>query len=206
MKEYSRVGNCTSLESFLSLTRNLGGIIYHPNGELYDAVTANDGTSARAGSFSQKFGFQEFPLHTDTAFWGVPARLLIMWSPKASTTPTTILSWNDILDRFSERDRRYISDAIFTVHTYECIKYSSLNFISAGEKGFRYDPNIMIPANRQGEVFVNLFNEIIRETQLTEFHWSGSNALILDNWNMLHGRRNIENMHEGRIIFRAYVR
>ncbi|AYH36010.1 MULTISPECIES: TauD/TfdA family dioxygenase [Pectobacterium] len=206
MKEYNRLENCTSLENFLSLARNLGDITYHPNGELYDAVIANDGTDARTGSFSRKFGFQEFPLHTDTAFWAVPARLLVMWSPKASTSPTTILSWSDILDSFSEYEKKYISDAIFTVHTYECIKYSSLKFNFSGRKGFRYDPNIMHPANKQGEEFVRIFNKIVHEMKLTEIHWTGSNALVLDNWNMLHGRKHIENIHEGRLIFRAYVR
>ncbi|MFL4294132.1 TauD/TfdA family dioxygenase [Enterobacter asburiae] len=206
MQEYCRVEGCTSLEGFLTLARGLGEILHHPNGELYDIVTANDGTGAKRGSFSQRFGFQEFPLHTDTAFWEIPARLLIMWSPKASNTPTTMLSWRNILAFFSECDKKNIQNAIFTVHTYERIKYSGLNFISAGSRGFRYDPNIMVPANGPADEFVKVYNEIINYVKSTEFHWYGSNALVLNNWNMLHGRKGIENMHESRTIFRIYVR
>ena len=206
MYGYYSVENCTSVESFLSLVRSLGEIINHPNGELYDVVIANDGTSARIGSFSKNFGYQDFPLHTDTAFWPIPARLLVLWSPKSSATSTTLLSWNDVLGLFTEYEKKIIDDAIFTVHTYENIRYSSIKFVTAGEKGFRYDPNIMLPANKQGEAFVKLYNKAMQRMNLIDFHWSGSNVLIINNWNMLHGRKFVENAHEDRQLFRAYVR
>ncbi|WP_272658754.1 TauD/TfdA family dioxygenase [Providencia sp. PROV148] len=206
MKGFKNVENCDSLENFLSLVNSLGEVIYHPNGEFYDIVIANDGTSARSGSFSQNFGYHSFPLHTDTAFWSIPAKILVMWSPKANTTPTTLLSWDDLLEKFSVYERKLINDAVFIVHTYEYTKYSSLKFITSNKKGFRYDPNIMTPANKQGKEFVSIYNKIIQQIKLTDFHWSGSNALIIDNWNMLHGRKHVENTHEDRQIFRAYVR
>ncbi|CNK68919.1 TauD/TfdA family dioxygenase [Yersinia enterocolitica] len=206
MNGYNSVENCTSVDSFLELARSLGEIICHPNGELYDIVIANDGTNARTGSFSKNFSFKDFPLHTDTAFWAIPARLLVMWSPKASSASTTIVSWNDLLKLFSESEKNILYDAIFTVHTYEHIKYSGVKFVTSGKKGFRYDPNIMHPANKQGEEFVMVYKKAIQEVKLVDFNWSGSNALVLDNWNMLHGRKHVENIHENRRVFRAYVR
>lgn len=206
MNDYYVVENCSSVECFLSLAKNLGEITCHPNGEVYDVVVANNGVNARTGSFSQKFGFDEFPLHTDTAFWAIPARFLVMWSPEVSATSTTILSWRDILDSFSESEKRIINDAIFLVNTFENISYRGVEFSSSGDKGFRYDPNIMTPANKQGELFVGIFHRVIQRMNLINFHWSGSNVLIINNWNMLHGRSQIENKHENRKIFRAYVR
>ncbi|KAF6661474.1 hypothetical protein HFD91_08865 [Enterobacteriaceae bacterium EKM102V] len=206
MNEYEIVENCTSIESFIKLAKSLGEIISHPNGEIYDVVIANDGTNAKTGTFSHKFGFNEFPLHTDTAFWAIPARLLIMWSPVASTTSTTILPWRDILDSFSKSDKKIINEAIFLVRTFESTSYRSVKFTSYGETGYRYDPNIMIPANEQGKKFAELFNKAIQKISLNNFNWSGSNALIINNWKMLHGRNQVNNEQESRTIFRAYVR
>ena len=206
MNKYNIVEECDSVESFLSLAKSLGEIIPHPNGEVYDVIIANDGVNAKTGSFSQNFGFAEFPLHTDTAFWAIPARFLIMWSPEASTTSTTILSWRDIVDAFSESEKKIINDAIFKVHTYESVNYRGLKFSSPLGNGFRFDPNIMTPANEQGGKFIEIFHEVIRGMNLINFNWSGSNALVLNNWNMLHGRSKVENKHEIRKIFRAYVR
>lgn len=206
MSEYNIVEECNSIQNLLSLAEGLGEVIFHPNGEKYDVVVANDGINAKAGSFSQNFGFDEFPLHTDTAFWAIPARLLVMWSPEASTTSTTMLSWGDILDSFSKIEKKILNDAIFKVHTFENVSYRGVKFSSLTAKGFRYDPNIMIPANEQGKDFVAIFHRTIREMKLIDFHWSGSNALVINNWNMLHGRNQVKNKNESRKIFRIYVR
>jgi len=205
-KGYNSVENCTSLENFLAHARSLGEIIPHPNGELYDVVIANDGTNARNGSFSKNFGFQSFPLHTDTAFWAIPSRLLVMWSPNASSTSTTLLSWSKILEFLSEKEIKILNDSIFTMQTYEIAKYTAIKFIHSGVRGFRYDPNIMYPANKQSEEFVGIYREILRKVNMIDFNWSGSNALVIDNWSMLHGRNHIKDKNESRQIFRAYVR
>lgn len=206
MNLYYEANDCHSVEDFLSLTRSLGEIINHPNGEQYDIVSANNGSSARKGSFSHNFGFNFFPLHTDTAFWDIPARLMVMWSPKVSATSTTLMPWHKIIDSIPNGKREIINDAIFTLYTYEYVKYCSLKLLTSGITGFRYDPNIMNPANKQAEEFVFYYNLFIQETDLDEFKWSGSNALIVDNWNVLHGRKIVENTKENRRIYRAYVR
>lgn len=206
MNEHEIVEDCNSVEDFLIIARSLGEIIRHHNGDLYDVVVANNGLNAKTGTFSQKFGFAAFPLHTDTAFWATPARFLVMWSPKASTTPTTILAWKDILNLLPEKEIKAINNAIFTVNTFENVSYRSIKFDSHGVKGFRYDPNIMLPANEEGKKFEEIFHKTIKSMSFIDVNWSGSNALLLNNWNMLHGRKQVKNKHEVREIFRVYVR
>lgn len=206
MNEYNVIEKCNSVESFISLVHKLGKIIPTSNDHEYDVVIANDGKNAKFGSFSKNFGLNKFPLHTDTAFWATPARLLVMWSPEASSTSTTMLPWKDILDRFTQTEKKALNDAIFVVETFENSNYRAINFNSSGENGYRYDPNIMLPANRQAEIFVEAFNKVISEKNLIDLYWSGSNALVLNNWKMLHGRNQVKNEHEKRKIFRAYVR
>lgn len=205
MNEYN-IEKCNSVESFLSLAKKHGELICTPNGQEYDIVIANDGNNAKRDSFSKNFGFGKFPLHTDTAFWATPARILVMWSPDRSSAPTTMLPWNDILDRFSLSEKKALKDAIFIVKTFESSNYRAITFLSSGEIGYRYDPNIMFPANNHAGKFVEAFNNVISEINLINLYWSGSNALVLNNWNMLHGRSRVNNEHEKRRIFRAYVR
>lgn len=206
MNEYNVIENCDSVESFISLVKKLGEIIPTTNGQEYDVIVANDGRNARLGSFSQNFGLNTFPLHTDTAFWAVPARLLVMWSPEISSTSTTMLPWKDILDRFSQTEKNAVNEAVFVVKTFENSNYRAINFISSKKNGYRYDPNIMLPANRQAEKFVEAFNKVISQVNLIDLYWSGSNVLVLNNWKMLHGRSRVDNEHEKRKIYRAYVR
>ncbi|WP_210526406.1 TauD/TfdA family dioxygenase [Pantoea ananatis] len=206
MNHFYEVKNCSSVEQLLSLARNLGEITHHPNGELYDIICANDGSNARTGSFSHNFGFQSFPLHTDTAFWDIPARFLLMWSPKASAVPTTFIPWTRLLDFIPESKIRVINDAIFTVHTYESVKYCSLKFKFDGRQGFRFDPNIMKPANKHAIEFCKIYNDFFQSEDLNEFSWLGCSALILDNWHVLHGRGHVATPNENRKIFRVYVR
>jgi len=206
MNEYNVIENCDSVESFISLVKKLGEITPTTNGQEYDVIVANDGRNARLGSFSQNFGLNTFPLHTDTAFWAVPARLLVMWSPEISSTSTTMLPWKDILDRFSQTEKNAVNEAVFVVKTFENSNYRAINFISSKKNGYRYDPNIMLPANRQAEKFVEAFNKVISQVNLIDLYWSGSNVLVLNNWKMLHGRSRVDNEHEKRKIYRAYVR
>ena len=48
---------------------------------------------------SAQFGMGEFPLHTDTAFWTIPARFLILRVSGDTRRPTTLLSFRKLINR-----------------------------------------------------------------------------------------------------------
>lgn len=65
-----------SIEELIALTNDLGDMIPCEGKKFYNLRPSEEkGTSSR--SFSYHYGLNEFPLHTDTSYWRVPARYII---------------------------------------------------------------------------------------------------------------------------------
>ena len=77
---------------------SIGNVIPHPNGELIDTLIPSDGKSSSKGSFSNRFGFGAFPLHTDAAFWPTPTKQMILFSMLANDYDSLIYNSNNFLD------------------------------------------------------------------------------------------------------------
>jgi hypothetical protein len=86
------VDEIRSTEALIILAESLGKIIPHPDGNHLNLVKPKSSEKAINGSFSNKYGYGEFPFHTDTAFWLQPARYIVMASLLASDTETVIIS------------------------------------------------------------------------------------------------------------------
>jgi hypothetical protein len=67
-----------SASAMLDLAKSLGTPRCAPNGELIKRVTIKSSAVAKAGTLSAAFGTKGFPLRTDTAFWSIPARYLVL--------------------------------------------------------------------------------------------------------------------------------
>jgi len=64
-------------------------------------------------SFSYHFEFGNFPLHTDTAFWHLPAKYLILYSDIRSNAATTLVNFNEITDKAENKLNQLLNDGIF---------------------------------------------------------------------------------------------
>lgn len=202
-KGVSIVENVNSRSELIALAEQLGEIKPHPNGEKVALLKSSDGVGAPCGTLSNNFGLLEFPFHTDTAFWGVPARYVVMGMFKKSKCTTNYISIDDIAGLFAGDFYKKANNSIYLSQTFEEKKYTSPLFANNGVSGFRFDPNIMLPVNDVAKFFHEELLSIIKKIKPTEMHWDGNKAIIFDNWSFLHSRSPVIN--EDREIFRIYV-
>lgn len=155
----------------------------------------------RGHAFSNIHGYGPFPLHTDTAFWSVPARFVLMQAQTASSTPTVILGPEHVARLLSHA---CASRAIFRSKRIGGAIYCSplLDHVVPGS--VRYDPAHMEPANNAARDFVALVEEQ-RASSSIIFHWTGNNAVLIDNWLCLHGREAVDASDCERSILRMYL-
>jgi len=197
------VENIYSQDELISLAKSVGKIRAHPNGEDMVTLKSSDGVNTLTGTFSNIYGLSAFPLHTDTAFWGIPARYVVMGMLKTSKCTTNYVSLSNI-NKFVSGDflikaRR----AIYLVETFEGCKYTSPVFYENGSCGFRFDPNIMTPVNGHAKKFHEEFVAAINKVESIKIDWNGNKAVVFDNWNYLHSRSAVVN--ENRQLFRIYL-
>ena len=202
------VEGVTSAGDLLQIGRSLGQPVLSPNGELIREIRVTPSSQAHTGTQSAHYGTGSFPLHTDTVFWPLPARYVILRATGDVRRPTTVLSFAKLLEACSpnvlalvERSVWLIGNASGKLRKFYC----SLRFKTNHLSGLRYDADSMTAANSAAERLDAVFRPVVASGRADRIHWSGSNALILSNWRVLHGR-GPEPIDEGlRIIQRLYV-
>ena len=79
-------------------------------------------------TLSSRYGLGAFPLHTDTAFWPLPARYLIMRILGDHSRPTTILDFKTAFSYCSSRELRDIRQSIWRIRVPGLQFYCSMQF------------------------------------------------------------------------------
>lgn len=198
------INNISTSEDLLEISEKLGKIIPHSNGKKIDALMPKNGINSIKNTFSNKFGYGSFPLHTDTAFWAKPTRYVALFSPKVSLCNTFIIHNKNIIKLMNEKDIDNAKKSIFLVKTINSQHYSSAIFNKNMIEGLRYDTNCMSPKNTSARLFQEKFNKILAGIQPIEIEWTGTNAIIFDNWKTLHGRASAID-EKDRILNRIYI-
>jgi hypothetical protein len=195
----------SSSEDLLELGFSLGTPTPSPNGELIKEVRRQPKEKAPAGSQSAKYGFGPFPLHTDTVFWSLPAKYVLLRAYGDVRRPTTVISFEELFDKCSPKMRDLFADSIWHVRAGKTNFYCSICFQESGAKGLRYDTDLMSPMNNAAKDI----SDELRQLVMTEGHtinWTGSTALLINNWTALHGRGDMPEDEGERIVQRIYVR
>ncbi|MBX9735074.1 MAG: hypothetical protein K2X37_13535 [Chitinophagaceae bacterium] len=142
---FATFSDICSINDLIGLAKSIGKIRLHPNGEEVARLKSSDGTNSLTGTFSNVFGLAAFPFHTDTAFWELPARYVVMGMFENSKCTTNYISVSDIDKSISGELINKAEKAIYLVKTFEGSKYTIPVFRNNGVLGFRFDPNIMTP-------------------------------------------------------------
>ncbi|WP_227368855.1 hypothetical protein [Halomonas sp. M20] len=187
----------------INLAKSVGVIRPHPNGEDISTLKSSDGKNSLPGTLSNIYGLSAFPFHTDTAFWGVPARYVVMGMFRKSQCTTNYISFCDIAGVISSDFRSMAEKSIYLVETFEGCKYTSPIFCRNGVLGFRFDPNVMKPANGHAKKLHGELLAAMGAIEPKKIHWNGNKAVVFDNWKNLHSRSAVKN--ERRELFRIYL-
>lgn len=192
---YAELAEVEDAEHALRATDMLGRVI-PLNGQAIQVLVPKDKDATISNSFSKRHGRSFFPLHTDTAFWAEPARFVVLFARTKSQTATRILTLQQTRELMAVARR---NNPIFLRQTINGPIYSH-PWIDDRGCCTLYDPCYMSPANRAAEEFEAAALE--SATHATRFTWTGTRALVIDNWRVLHGRDDCSD--NDRALYRFY--
>ncbi|MBX7227025.1 MAG: TauD/TfdA family dioxygenase [Chitinophagales bacterium] len=192
-------------DKFLTLLANeLGDIIADDNGNKIQHLRPKLTGQGIKDTFSYKYGLDEFPYHTDTAFWAKPAKLILMTTELPSSCNTLLIDIKGFLNSLTESELVVFQNSVFTLKTPSQIKFVSVLQREKEDFIFRYDPNIMTPFNSNAKKCDDIIKEYIEDSKAIEIQWTGKNILVLNNWRMVHKRSECKNEPK-RILKRIYI-
>ena len=184
----------------------LGTPVHAPNGELVKEIRRLPADQAPLGSQSSIYGAGPFPLHTDTVFWPLPVRYVLLRGYGDTRRPTTVKNYNALVSELDEEFHALARDSVWIMTAGQTQFYCSLIFQNGDSCGIRCDLDLMSPANNAANQVESHLRKLITSENVDSITWSGDSAAILSNWTTLHGR-GPEPEDEGlRIIERLYVR
>jgi hypothetical protein len=205
-KGWMRVGGVSTQEDLLDLGRALGSCERTPNGELIKEIRRVPKDQAPPGSQSALYGAGPFPLHTDTVFWTLPVRYVLLRGYGDTRRPTTVMSFRDLLDGVDVKLRIAIDESVWRVSAGSRSFYCSMRFRQDGIEGWRYDADLLIPANKAAQRVAEGMQPLVFTDAAEPICWSGDEAVVLANWTALHGRGPQPDNEGERVVERLYVR
>lgn len=190
----------------LWVARSLGTPVRAPSGDFVRAIRPVPPAAARSGTLSALCGLGAFPFHTDTAFWPTPCRFLVMRVVGDRRRTTDLLDFDDV---WASLDPGLQQDALSSVwRTRRPARgiYCSMRFTIRTERGWRYDPAVMEPANASALRIHAALSTLLREpARRTQVQWAAATCLVIDNWRCLHARGPLPSGEALRVLERIYV-
>jgi hypothetical protein len=204
-KGWIEVDGIKGKADLISIANDLGTIIPGPNGEIIKEIKRKNKNESFHGSQSSIYGHGPFPLHTDTVFWPLPARYVIFHAIGDVRRPTTFMKFSDLIPNDSSFSK-IAQKSIWYVGPNHNRFYCSMIFNYYGNYYWRFDSDLMIPVNQAAFEALKVLRPLVFSTETDIVNWTGSNAVIISNWNILHGR-GPQPINEGeRIIHRLYIK
>lgn len=189
--------------NLLEVATLFGIVIPGARGEMIQILPARDKGNGPVGSFSYVVGFDAFPWHTDTAYWSRPTRYLLLTSPEASSCATLYQGFDTIKANVVDFDY-LISRAVFMMNVPGKRRYLSPRFEDDnGLRGFRLDYHIYCPMNEEAVLLLGKVGIFLKQNH-KRLIWTGTNAVIIDNWKYIHAREDAYN-DKNRILKRIYI-
>lgn len=204
---WARFAGVRSPEDLLSVARRLGEPLAAPSGEMIKILSPVDKSETRRRhSLSAAHGRGPFPFHTDTAFWGMPSRFLVMHVRGDTRRCTLLLDFEHIWSELGTELRQAAQRSVWRTTRGRQI-YCSMSIYARGVRGWRYDPYVMKPANRSAEVVERATQAALQHCpqQQVTITWKADLCLIIDNWRMLHARGTMPDGEGHRELLRVYV-
>ena len=203
---WASVQRINTTNDLVALARLLGTPIPNASGEVVRSTRPTLRKNARSMTLSAEFGTGSFPLHTDTAFWPMPARFIIMSVIGDLRRRTTIYQFRKITDSLGTRSQHEIATSVWRVPSVCGGIYCSMQFHAGVGYGWRYDARCMRPMNSSARTVEKLMQAALEAASPDYFTWSNGMALVLSNWQVLHGREVGPSNEELRELRRVYVK
>ena len=192
----------TSDESLLKIASLFGVVVPGDRGDLVQSLLAQEKGKGSYGSFTYKVGYDAFPWHTDTAYWEVPVRYLMLTSEKPSPCATLARSFESLATNID--DFIYLAErSVYLLNIPGRKRMLSPVIKKHEEMGFRFDFHIYKPMNEEAKTLSGLIQEQLNK-EFQRIVWTGNNVLVLDNWRLIHAREDAS-QDKNRSLKRVYI-
>lgn len=202
---WTEFNSITDDRTLISISKTLGEIVKHPNGNDLEYLKPKYKEDAIKNTFSYKYEFDRFPLHTDTAFWEIPARFVLLSCDEASNTATTIITYEEVYKNLTPSEISELKKSVFLVKTPTKNFYTSFINKYLDHTFIRFDSNCMKPFNKSASITLDIIQDKLGKLPLNSINWDKPKVFIFDNWKALHGREFVKS-DENRILKRIYIK
>lgn len=145
-------------------------------------------------TLSNKFGFGEFPFHTDRAFDVRPPRIVALFDD--SSRSTAVCTKVAALQSLPKPAQKVLRRAMWIKLERHGESYLPGMFMTNMGNGYRFDTSLMRPGNAVAEHCANGLHEVFEELSL-KIDWTRANTVLIDNWNSVHARGAVEKADVG---------
>jgi hypothetical protein len=194
-----------STAKLLDLARSFGRPRESPSGELIKELRITSSDRAKKGTLSGCFGETMFPLHTDTAFWRIPAKYLVMRVRGDMRRQTIFLPFENRIGHSEAEISKWIMTSLWYRRTSGTQVCCHMKFRIRNQVGYRFDMQTMVPVNSSALSFVKYIERICMGSEIQAINWSPGMAAVIPNWHVLHGRGSGPADESERIMERIYV-
>lgn len=163
---------------------------------------------APPNTYSGIYGLNEFPFHSDMAYWRIPPRYLMLRCVKGHAGVATLLIKGDeIVERVGKgklvralvKPRRPVKGSLPLLSMFRP-EAASRRFL------LRWDEKFIVPASTgSAETVASTNRAILEATKVSVSLSEPGDTLWIDNWRMLHGRSAVAVNYADRLIERAYL-
>lgn len=156
-------------------------------------------------TYSGQYGCCEFPLHTDLAHWARPPRYILLRCVRGDPqVSTNLLDGKKIVNTLGAR---VLERALVKPRRRLNGKFRLMRILQSSPLSLlRWDNTFIVPASPAGEFGVAAMHKELKNVSWDKITLEkASDTLLIDNWRMLHGRSDVPDGSDDRIVERVYL-
>ena len=205
---WSPNSNTFEVAQFLGKTIELAKVSDKFNIKTVQALEPRYKQSGANRVYSDIFGLNKFPLHTDLAYWREPPHYLVLRCLRGSSEVLTKILNVAIVERIAGElviQRALVKPRRLPHNMPVCVL--PLRPTGLGNNSIRWDSVFLKPVNGAASQFFDVMARLDSDTTLgvNVPLVNHGDTLVIDNWRVLHGRSSVPSHGEMRRIERVYL-
>ena len=192
----------SSTDGTLNIADAIGSVASPAGIPMIQTLMPRKAESVQRSSYSGNFGLGDFPLHTDLAHWHVPPRFFLLRCVQpADHVHTTFVKAAEL---FRCEDHITLRRSLFRPRRRLDGRLTMLRLYDRG--AYRWDELFIQPMNSiaselQTRIASRISNMLVQKVAFE----SAKDCIVVDNWNVLHGRSAVSGIGRCRVVERVYL-
>jgi hypothetical protein len=199
---YVEIAETNPSVSTLQFARELSAAIGTVASESVESIVASPEGVKPPNTYGGNYGYGQLPLHTDLAHWYLPPRYVLLRCISGTQSVKTHLfnrrqleKWipTSLMQRALFSPRRRLEGKVFLLRMFT-------------DELFRWDQLFLRPQNAAAREAVEQMQEVASKLPTINVALSqAGQTLLIDNWNVLHGRSAVPPTESNRKLDRIYL-